>query len=128
MPAAAFDSLFRQSLDYRLALVRMLALQWSQATRYAFSLDWPIDFRIGGWLQLMHRYFNLESGAGPNIAASFVLEDVAQWLGTTRQAVSRQLKALEAQGVIRRTRRQLEVLQPGRLPQIVPSARVSGSA
>lgn len=120
MPAAAFDALFRESLDYRLALVRMLAFQWSQATRYASSFDWPIDLRIGGWLQMMHRYLNLESGAGPDIAASFVLEDVAKWLGTTRQAVSRQFKALEAQGVIRRTRQRLEVLQPGRLPQMLP--------
>jgi len=118
MPAAAFDELYRESLDYRLAIVRMLALQWSQATRYAFSLDWPIDFRIGGWLHMMHRYFNLESGAGPNIAASFVLEDVAQWLGTTRQAVSRHFKTLEAEGVIRRSRHSLEVLRPDLLPRL----------
>jgi CRP-like cAMP-binding protein len=126
MPAAAFDALFRESLDYRLALVRLLARQWSHSSRYGSSLDWPIDFRIGGWLQMMHRYFNLGSGIGPAIAGSFVLEDVAQWLGTTRQAVSKQLKALEAQGVIRRTRQCLEVLQPDRLPQVI--RRVSGSA
>ena len=101
-------------------MVRMLALQWSQASRYASCFDWPIDLRIGGWLHLMHRYFNLESGAGPDLAASVVLEEVAKWLGTTRQAVSRQLKALEAEGVIRRTRQRLEVLQPSRLPQSLP--------
>lgn len=118
MPAAAFDELCRESLDYRLALVRMLALQWSHATQYAFSFDWPIGYRIGGWLHMMHRYFDLGSGTGPGMAASFVLEELAQWLGTTRQAVSRHLKTLESQGVIRRSRHRLEVLQPERLPQL----------
>lgn len=118
MPAAAFEQLCGESLDYRLALVRLLALQWSHATRYAFSMDWPIDYRIGGWLHMMHRYFDLRSGTGPDTAASFVLEDVAQWLGTTRQAVSRHLKALEAQDVIRRRGHRLEVLRPECLPQL----------
>jgi len=120
MPAAAFNSLFQESVDYRLALNRLLALEWSQAARFGFSLSWPVETRIGVWLHMMHRYFNLESGAGPNIAASFVLEDIAHWLGTTRQAVSRQFKALEAQGVIRRSRHRLEVLLPGQLPRLLP--------
>jgi len=119
MPAEHFDALFRESLDYRLALIRLLALEQSQAARYACSFSWSIEMRVGTWLQMMHRYFNLESGAGPNIAAAFVLEDIAQWLGTTRQAVSRQLKALETQGVICRSRDRLNVLQPDRLPRLL---------
>lgn len=119
LPAEAFRTLFRENLDYRLAVIRLLALKHSQAVRYAISFFWPIETRVGIWLQMMHRYFDMEAGAGRQIAASFALEDVAQWLGTTRQAVSRQLKALEAEGVIRRSRTELLLLRPERLPQLI---------
>jgi CRP/FNR family transcriptional regulator, cyclic AMP receptor protein len=119
MAAGDFEVLFQQDLDYRVAVARLLALEHSQAVRYANCFFWPIETRVGIWLQMMHRYFNMESGAGRVIAASFALEDVAQWLGTTRQAVSRQLKALEADGVIQREQGELVLLQPHRLPQLI---------
>jgi CRP/FNR family transcriptional regulator, cyclic AMP receptor protein len=119
MPADDFHRLFNDSLDYRLAVTRLLALQQSQAGRYAVSFLWPIEVRVGIWLQMMHSYFDMTSGAGRSIAASFSMEAVAQWLGTTRQAVSRQLRMLESDGVIRRSRTEIELLQPQRLPQLI---------
>ncbi len=118
LPPEAFDRLFDQSVDFRLALARLLALQQSHAARCAALYFWPVDTRVLLWLDMMHRYFGLESGPGPEVAGAFTLEDVAQWLGTTRQVVSRELRLLEQQGVIRRTRQRLELLQPARLPRL----------
>jgi CRP-like cAMP-binding protein len=119
LPASDFDTLFRERQDFRVALIRLLARAQSDAARYACSFNWSVEMRVGAWVQVMHRYFDLTSGPGPAIAASFVLEDIAQWLGTTRQAVSRQLKALQAQGVIRRLADRFEVLEPDRLPKLL---------
>jgi CRP-like cAMP-binding protein len=121
LQAGACEGLFESCLDFRLAVTRLLALQQSQAARYAASFFWPIEARVGIWLHMMHRYFDLHSGEGQGIAASFTLEDVAQWLGTTRQAVSRQFKLLEEQGVIRRERGHLAVLKPDLLPRLLPT-------
>jgi len=118
LPAEAFDRLFDQSVDFRLALARLLARQQSHASRCAALYFWPVETRVRLWLDMMHRYFGLESGPGPEIAGAFTLEDVAQWLGTTRQVVSRELRQLEEQGVIRRSRHRLEVLDPGQLPRL----------
>lgn len=116
LPAEAFDRLFDESLDFRRALARLLALQQAHASRCVALYFWPVDTRVRLWLDMMHRYFDLESARGPEIAGAFTLEDVAQWLGTTRQVVSRELRLLEQQGVIRRTRNRLEVLDAGALP------------
>ena len=70
---------------------------------------------------MMHFYFDMHAGRGKSIAASFTLDDVAQWLGTTRQAVSRQFKLLEEQGIIRRERGHFEVLKPQELPRLLPA-------
>jgi len=116
LPAMDFHALFDQYLDFRLMLVRLLADQQSRATQQAVSFDWPIETRIGVWLWKMHRGFDLASATGPRLAARFTLQDIAQWLGTTRQAVSRQLKVLEDQGIVRRGRDFLEVTRPRQLP------------
>ena len=100
-------------------LTRLLALLQSQAAPYASSFFWPIETRVGIWLHLMHFYFDMQAGQGKSIAASFTLDDVAQWLGTTRQAVSRQFRLLEQQGVIRRGRGEFEVLKPEELPRLL---------
>ncbi|MGM9491242.1 Crp/Fnr family transcriptional regulator [Ideonella sp. YS5] len=121
LPVEAFERLFIACLDFRLAITRLLALQQSQAARYAASFFWPIEARVGIWLHMMHFYFDMHSGQGKSIAASFTLDDVAQWLGTTRQAISRQFKLLEQQGVIRRERGQFEVLKPQELPRLLPA-------
>lgn len=118
LPAEAFDRLFSESLDFRRALVRLLALQQSHAARCFAMYFWPVDTRVQLWLDMMHRYFDLTSERGPEIAGAFTLEDVAQWLGTTRQVVSRELRLLEQRGVIRRTRERLEVLDPSPLPRL----------
>jgi CRP-like cAMP-binding protein len=116
LPANDFHALFDRCLDFRLMLVRLLAKQQISATQQAVSFDWPIETRVGFWLWKMHRAFDLASGTGPRVAARFTLEDIAQWLGTTRQAVSRQLKVLEDQGIVRRGRDFLEVTRPQQLP------------
>lgn len=119
LPVEAFERLFDACLDFRLAITRLLAMQQSQAARYAATFFWPIEARIGVWLHIMHFYFDMHAGQGKSIAASFTLEDVAQWLGTTRQAVSRQFKLLEQRGVIRRGGGQFELLKPEELPRLL---------
>jgi CRP/FNR family cyclic AMP-dependent transcriptional regulator len=121
LPANDFHALFDRCLDFRLMLVRLLAKQQSGATQQAVSFDWPIETRVGVWLWQMHQHFDLAGGPGPGLAARFTLEDIAQWLGTTRQAVSRQFRLLQEQGVIRRTSAQLSVLKPDLLPRSLPA-------
>ncbi|MGM9490733.1 Crp/Fnr family transcriptional regulator [Ideonella sp. YS5] len=120
LPANDFRALFDRCLDLRLMLVRLLAKQQIRATQQAVSFDWPIETRVGVWLWQMHHHFDLTGGPGPGLAARFTLEDIAQWLGTTRQAVSRQFRLLEQQEVIRRTSAQLSLLNPDLLPRMPP--------
>jgi CRP-like cAMP-binding protein len=117
LPRAKFDSLLKARPELYQHFIPMLCRKLRLALSYVegaalFSLTERLAQRI---LELLTFYGIDDGGSGRLIDVHLPQEDLAKMLGVSRQAISRELKRLETEGVIELSYGKLRVLNKAAL-------------
>ena len=108
--------LLQDLIDRHPALARAAVRHLASHTRHLISLVEDLSFRtVSGRLA---RFLLQESGECEGVRKQWTQEEMASRLGTGREVISRALKQLEAEGLLRRERHQLVLLDRGRLGEL----------
>lgn len=119
LPREKFDSLLNARPELYQHFIPMLCRKLRLALNYVegaalFSLSERLAQRI---LELLAFYGVEDSGDGRLIDVHLPQEDLAKMLGVSRQAISRELKRLETEGVIALTYGKVRVIDKAALEQ-----------
>ena len=107
VPAAQFERALDASSAFRRFVFEGLSLRLAGVTeRFEHMVLDTVQQRLA-------RYLSRRCGAGNRLDTTH--DALALEIGTAREVVSRQLKALEEKGLLRATRGKIEILDPGGL-------------
>lgn len=102
-------------LDFQVRLLRGLQGLLKRIERSAFV---PAYNQVAGLLLYFARHFSEMEAKSPVIEIRITHQDIAEWLGLSRENVSLQVKKLERNGLIRKKNALIEILNMSELTHL----------
>ena len=113
VPSAAMLALMRQDFELCLAMMAVLCQRLRHANETAEDLALHgLPARIGRVLGRLARDFGSATADGILLGVALPQRELAQLVGASREKVNRELRALEARGILARRQGRLVILRP----------------